>query len=300
MVPLITYGSEILGPDVHKLIGRVHCKYCKYQQGVGSHTSNPAVLGECGRDRIYVACSVKCIKFWLKIITSLANSLLRSCYRSLFRQIELGKINWASKVKHIMYSYGFGEHWENLEVTNHVAFIQAFTQRVQDCKLQLWSADIHGMPKLRLYSKFIMTREEELYLSLSIPRRLRSNLAHYKTSSHCLEIEVGRHHNVAPEDRLCKLCGEANILAVEDEYHVLFHCPTYQYQRTVYISNNGIGLPNEYNFIKYLQTEDQEKLIDLANFISSMFKTSHQSLSANVMNTLFFSVSDVCVAMSML
>ena len=50
------------------------------------------------------------------------------------------------------------------------------------------------------------------------------------------------------------------------QYHVLFHCPTYEFLRTVYISNKDIGLPNEYNFIKYLQTEDQEKLIDLANF----------------------------------
>ena len=58
--------------------------------------------------------------------------------------------------------------------------------------------------------------------------------------------------------------------------HVLFHCPTYEFLRTVYISNNDIGLPNEYNFIKYLQTENQEKLIDPANFISSMFKIRHQ------------------------
>ena len=147
--------------------------------------------------------------------------------------------------------------------------------RVQDCELQLWSTDIQDMPKLRLYSKFKMTREE-LYLSLSLPRRLSPNLAHYRTSSHCLEIEVGRHHNVAPEDRLCKLCGEGNIVAVEGVYHVLFHCPTYEFLRTVYIGNKDIGLPNEYNFIKYLQTEDQETLIDLANFISSMFKTRHQ------------------------
>ena len=140
----------------------------------------------------------------------------------------------------------------------------------------MWSTDIQDMPKLRLYSKFKLTREEELYLSLSIPRRLISNLARYRTSSHCLEIEVGRHHNVAREDRLCKLCGEDNIVAVEDEYHVLFHCPTYEFLRTVYISNKDIGLPNEYNFITYLQTEDQETLTDLANFISTMFKTRHQ------------------------
>ena len=273
MVKIITYGSEIWGPDVHKSIEWVHYKFCKYQLGVGSQTADPDVLGECGRDRIYVACFVKCIKFWLTIITSLENSLLRPCYRRLCRQTEPGKINWASKVKHILYSYGFGEHWESQEVIHHVAFIQAFTQRVQDCELQLWSTDIQDMQKLRLYSKFKITREEELYLSLSIPRRLRSNLARYRTSSNCLETEVGRHHNVAPEDRLCQLCGEDNIVPVEDEYHVLLHCPTYEFLRTVYISNNDIGLPNEYNFIKYLQTQDPEKLIiiDLANFISSMF-----------------------------
>ena len=49
--------------------------------------------------------------------------------------------------------------------------------------------------------------------------------------------------SIAPEDRLCKLCREENILAVEG---VLFHCPTYEYLRTVYVSNNDIGLPNEH------------------------------------------------------
>ena len=39
MVPIITYGSEIWGPDVHKSIERVHYKFCKYQLGVGSQTA---------------------------------------------------------------------------------------------------------------------------------------------------------------------------------------------------------------------------------------------------------------------
>ena len=95
----------------------------------------------------------------------------------------------------------------------------------------MWPAGIRDMPKLRLYSKFKVTREEELYLSLSIPRRLRSNLARYigyQVIVWKLKL-AGMHHNVAPGDRLCKLCGEENILAVKDEYHVLFHCPTYRY-----------------------------------------------------------------------
>ena len=140
------------------------------------------------------------------------------------------------------------------------------------------------------------------HLSLSIPRRLRSNLARYRTSSHCLEIEVGRHRNVASEDRLCKLCGEENILAVNDECHVSFHCPTYEYLRTVYITNNDIGVPDEHNFIKYLQTEDQEKLKDLANFISSMFKTRHQKFETRMSWILYVSLCKwrMCAAASML
>ena len=54
-------------------------------------------LGECGRDRIYVIYYVTCIKFWLKIIPS-ENSLMKSCYLGLCRQVELRKINCFGKM----------------------------------------------------------------------------------------------------------------------------------------------------------------------------------------------------------
>ena len=60
--------------------------------------------------------------------------------------------------------------------------------------------------KLKLYSRYKESRSEELYLSLPIPRRLRVDLARYRTTSHSLEIQLGRHYNIARSDRLCKLC----------------------------------------------------------------------------------------------
>ena len=33
---------------------------------------------------------------------------------------------------------------------------------------------------------------------------------------------------------------------VEDEHHVLFHCPAYEYLRTAYICNDDIYLLNEH------------------------------------------------------
>ena len=38
VLPIINYGSEIWGLDVHKDIEQVHTKFCKGQFGVGIHT----------------------------------------------------------------------------------------------------------------------------------------------------------------------------------------------------------------------------------------------------------------------
>ena len=67
------------------------------------------------------------------------------------------------------------------------------------------------MPKLRLYCKFKEDKQEELYLSLPIPMRLRIDLARFRTTSHNLEVEMGRHNNISFEDSLCQLCGQSNI-----------------------------------------------------------------------------------------
>ena len=217
VVPILTYGSEIWGPDVHSSIENVHIRFCKSQLGVGINTPNPAVLGECGRDGMYVKCLVKCVKYWLKLITVPRDSLLGSSYAFLYNQCLLGKTNWASKIRDILQRYGFGWIWENQNVLDSGVFIKLFTARVKDCELQLWSRDIHTLPKLRTYCLFKESRNEALYLSLPIPRGLRVAFERFRTGSHCLEIEKGRHHNIAPEDRLCKLCGQnSNVIAVED------------------------------------------------------------------------------------
>ena len=56
----MSYISEIWGPDVHsqsiEWFNRkcAYSRFCKSQFGVGINTSNPAVLDECERDRVYM------------------------------------------------------------------------------------------------------------------------------------------------------------------------------------------------------------------------------------------------------
>ena len=54
IVPILIHGSEVWGPSVYEAIERLNSKFCKIQLGFGNNTPNPAVLGECGRDRMYI------------------------------------------------------------------------------------------------------------------------------------------------------------------------------------------------------------------------------------------------------
>ena len=199
-------------------------------------------------------------------------SLLGSAYNYQFNQCQIGKKNWASKVKNTLQRYGFGWLWENQSVYDNNSFIKLFKERVQDCETQLWHDEIHSLPKLRTYCRFKESRVEEPYLSLSIPRRLKVALARFRTSNHNLEIETGRRGNIPPENRLCKYCAMNDIAIIEDEYHVIFHCEKYKYLRDMYLDKTVVENPNLYNFICLLKSNQYHVLLGLANFVHSVFK----------------------------
>ena len=49
-------------------------------------------------------------------------------------------------------------------------------------------------------------------------------ITRFRTSSHKLNVEIGRHHNVSRRNRICTKC---NLRDIEDEYHFIFICPLY-------------------------------------------------------------------------
>ena len=275
--PIISYGSEIWGPDIHYSIENVQLKFSKRQLGVGIQAPNYAVLGECGRDRMYVVCNIKCIKYWLKLIQLSDDSLLKSCYNIQYQQCLLGKRNWVYKVKDILQKFGFGWSFEEQNVLDIAEFLKAFIERIKDCELQHWSNELSKIPKLRTFRLFKENRDVETYLLTNMPRRLIVNLARFRISNHCLQIEIGRHENMNLEDRLCKLCATINISVIEDEYHVLFDCCAYNDIRNFYIKKYA-NMYNQYNFISLMKTKDEKCLQDLANFILSMFKIRKEML----------------------
>ena len=106
--------------------------------------------------------------------------------------------------------------------------------------------------------------------------RLYNRTASHRTASHNLEVEMGRHNNISFEDRLCKLCGRSNIFAVEDEFHVVFHCEAYNDTRHVHIDKEILNCTNEYSFISLMKTNNSDDIVNFANFISCLFKIRKQ------------------------
>ena len=81
--------------------------------------------------------------------------------------------------------------------------------------------------------------------NLYIPEHHRVAYTRMRLSSHCLKIETGRWSRIPRERRLCQ-CG-----SVQDEVHVILHCPLLQ--------NIRDGFPNiNFSSINEVMVHDSE------------------------------------------
>ena len=74
--------------------------------------------------------------------------------------------NWASEVKIILAINGFSCIWKEQSVTNEVAFIWAFEQRIKDQFLQTWYFQISSSQKLLFYMTFTNQQCLDTYLDI--------------------------------------------------------------------------------------------------------------------------------------
>ena len=102
---------------------------------------------------------------------------------------DAGVTNWASCLKHILYSNGFGYVWERQSVEKVHTFISSLVQRLKDQHIQQWFASIHRHLKLDAYIGFKTVYEHESYFLCVTIRKFIRILAQFRVSAHCLEIE---------------------------------------------------------------------------------------------------------------
>jgi hypothetical protein len=77
---------------------------------------------------------------------------------------NLGKHNWASHIKNILFSVGFSEVWYNQGVGDVNMFLSQFSQRIRDINIQDWHAKSTEMSNLSYYTNYKNVFECEQYI----------------------------------------------------------------------------------------------------------------------------------------
>ena len=111
-----------------------------------------------------------------------------------------------------------------------------------------WNNRRYTKPKLRYYNMYKSDLEQECYLNLNIPKYHRSLFAQFRAGILPLAVEVGRYRSLPLSERVCTMC---QLQLVEDEYHILCVCGSYDEFRTT-LYNKASTTFNEFHNIPEL------------------------------------------------
>ena len=105
--PILCYGSEIWGYEYSKQIEKIHILFCKRYIGLHQNTADFFALSECGRHPLAVSYMSQCVRYWVRVIQMPNHRYPKQCYNMLRSHAAVGKVNWASNVRSLLYRYGF-------------------------------------------------------------------------------------------------------------------------------------------------------------------------------------------------
>ena len=261
--PVLNYACEVWGGSQANPLETIYLRYLKQVLGVRQTIPNAYIYGELGAYPLYIDRYVRMVKYWLKVISSTNTSLIHVVYKHLKDDIEndANVNNWASKIKHILESNGFGYIWlQQCINTSDDSFIRILKQRLTDQYLQIWNDEIEKTSNNRMYKLIKNAFGYEEYLDILNNSSLRKALAKIRLGSHNFMVERGRWGipKVDYNQRKCTDC-----LCIEDEYHCIIECPRFQVQRKNLPPNITIK-PSMWKFILLLKTNNVQDTLKLA------------------------------------
>ena len=137
-------------------------------------------------------------------------------------------------------------------------------QRFYHVQKQEMLSDIGNAAMGELYQHLIDNFCMQYYLVKPIPNMYKKCIARYRTSSHNLNIELGRQRNEIRENRPCTLC---NLGDIEDEFHFILKCPKFSELRIKYINKYYYNRPSVFKLVQLLSINNVKQLFNLGKFL---------------------------------
>lgn len=273
VTPVLCYAAEIWGHTFSEQIEHVQAYFCKIFLGLSRNANDCMALGECGRYLLCTTYYYKCIKYWCHLLCMDQNRYPRNCYLMLKSHTDIGRINWTSNVRNLLYRFGFGFVWLSQEVGDVAAFLKVFRQRVIDCSIQDWHEQVTSSAKCEHYKHFKTLLNVERYIKYNLPFYIRKAVSKFRCSNHQLNIEIGRHAGVPREFRTCNHCLlNNNVYEIEDEYHAFFKCTLYDDIRNIYLPRHLYHTKSLYEFYTILSHDGEDVVKHVADYIFHLMK----------------------------
>ena len=207
----------------------------------------------------------RCIKYWLKLVCNIDNRYHNHVYSVLYMLDGSGRTTWASEIRLLLYTTGFGHVWLAQGVGNTELFLHTFKLRLSDISLQTWHSDTENNLKLGTYCIFKTNLDIEIYLSVVNIRKYRISLSKLRCSSHKLAIERLRGRTTR-DNRICKFClNNNNVRAIEGELHFILICPLYTELRLKYFQFDYTQTMQ--SFINIMSSKSKVIILNLACYI---------------------------------
>lgn len=222
---------------------KLHRSFLKRALGrLPQSTPNSVVLAETGRYPLAAHWGKLVARYWNRLV-GLPDS--RVTKWAFLEQMELFRARgWAGGVARqpwgaqvVGYLESLGQHpiVDGMpQAVNsagvHKAACEAFVTGMRQeastkPKVQFYCTAVRGGLTTRGFNK------PPPYLQKVKNRAHLAHVARFRTGSHWLQVEVGRHRGVERSQRICPHCSMG---VVEDEQHMVFHCPKYAHLRDAY------------------------------------------------------------------
>ena len=130
--PIFCYGSEIWGYNYCDKIEQVHSRFCKQYCNISYNAADVFALGECGRVPIAITYMTRCLKYWIRLLHMERHRYPKQCYEMLKSLDSIGRVTWATHIKSLLFTYGFGYVWISQTVGRPETLIHLFQQRIKD------------------------------------------------------------------------------------------------------------------------------------------------------------------------
>ena len=251
--PILCYGCQIWsitgGKTALAELERTQIGFLKMLLGVQTHTKTLHVLAEFGRFPLQLSWHALAGKYLERLEKMDTDRMLKQAF---IADCSLpARLSWRSLLEAQLEDHMVPSPMEDHPQHESFSLQSAQRQHMEQLDLQTSSKSI-------LYRSIKIGYGCEPYIQQSGNRHLRRIIAQFRTGSHWLNIETGRHKNLERADRTCPMCShrivnpglapenfdsfdsdDESIDPVDDEHNAFFECSGYSYARELFLTFFG-------------------------------------------------------------